>query len=127
MQISREGGLSLKVCSSFHFSHQYESSCFCIHAYKASSRPCPFPLQPKCVLNFCSSQVSRLSIVPLQSSVIPIEAPCPWDVRLSVHPDLPDDSLPFLKPLCSFQLFRRREHVHVERTLKAPVSPRRQI
>lgn len=62
-----------------------------------------------------------------KSSVIPVEAPCPGDVGLPVHPDLPDDPLPLLQPLRSLQLFRRREHVHVERAFESPVPPRRQV
>lgn len=68
-----------------------------------------------------------LSKLSIKSSVIPIEAPCPGDVRLPVHPDLPDDSLPLLEPLRSFEFFRRCEHVHVKRALEAPVSPRGQV
>lgn len=60
-------------------------------------------------------------------SVIAIEAPRPRDVRLPVHPDLPDDPLPLLQPLRSLQLLGRREHVHVQRALEAPVPPRRQV
>lgn len=59
--------------------------------------------------------------------VIAVEAPCPGYVRLAIHPDLSDDSLPFLKPLRSLQFFCWCEHVHVERTFKTSVSPRRQV
>lgn len=61
------------------------------------------------------------------ASVIPVEAPRPGNVRLAVHPDLPDDPLPLLQPLRPLQLLGRREHVHVERALEAPVPPRRQV
>lgn len=46
-------------------------------------------------------------------SVIAVEAPRAWDVRLSVHPDLADDSLPLLQSLSSLQLLGRGEHVRV--------------
>lgn len=86
-----------------------------------------FPPQTQVRPKFCSSQVSLLSKAPKESSVIPIEAPRPWYVWLPVHPDLSDDSLPLLEPLRSLQLLRRREHVHVERALEAPVPARRQV
>lgn len=57
------------------------------------------------------------------SSVISVEAPCPGDVGLSVHPDFPDDSFSLLQPLCPLQLFGRREHVHVKSAFESPVPP----
>lgn len=64
---------------------------------------------------------------PQWSSVISVKAPCPGNIRLSIHPDFPDDSLPLLQPLRSLQLFSWCEHVHVKRAFKSPVPPRRQI
>lgn len=75
----------------------------------------------KCI-RFSWSQVFASNTAP-PSSVIPVEAPSPGNVGLSVHPDFPDDSFPLLQPLCPLQLFGGREHVHVESALKSPVPP----
>lgn len=63
----------------------------------------------------------------LPPSVISVEAPRPRDVGLPVHPDLPYDPLPLLQPLRPLQLLGRREHVHVEGALEAPVAACRQV
>lgn len=63
----------------------------------------------------------------LHHLVVAVEAPGPWDVRLAVHPDLPDDALPLLQPLSSLQLLRRREDVHVQSPLEPAVPAGRQV
>lgn len=59
--------------------------------------------------------------------VVTVEAPGPWDVRLAIHPDLPDDALPLLQPLSSLQLLRRSEDVHVQSPLEPAVPAGRQV
>lgn len=86
-----------------------------------------FLLLTKCILDWVQVKEASNKNKWRPSLVIAVEAPCPWDVWLPVHPDLPYNSLPLLEPLGSLQLFRWREHVHVERALEAPVPSRWQV
>lgn len=52
---------------------------------------------------------------------------CAQDVRLPISPDLTDDPLTFLKPLCPLQLLCRREDVDAESSIWLAVVAHRQF
>lgn len=63
----------------------------------------------------------------LQPLVVAVQAPGPGNLRLAIHPDLPDNALPLLQPLGALQLLGRGEHVLVQSPFEAAVSPDRDV
>lgn len=61
------------------------------------------------------------------SLIVAVQAPGPGHLRLAIHPDLPDDALALLQPLGALQLLRGGEHVLVQSSLEAAVSPHGEI
>lgn len=59
--------------------------------------------------------------------VVAVQAPGRGHLGLPIHPDLPDNALPLLKPLRALQLLRRREDVLIQSPLEAAVSPDRDV